>query len=87
MGNPTAGAQEVAKSAGDEQGTKPEKKILTGTDLGVWEASLEDRSGIFSRWTLSFLTPLLRVGANKLIEAEDIGIDRKSTRLNSSHVD
>ncbi|KAI2496853.1 ABC transporter [Fragilaria crotonensis] len=77
MSNPTEGAKEEPNSSADASVTKSGKKILTGTDLGVWDASLEDRSGIFSRWTLSFLTPLLKVGANKLIEAEDIGVPSK----------
>lgn len=77
MSNPTEGAKEEPNSSADASVTKSGKKILTGTDLGVWDTSLEDRSGIFSRWTLSFLTPLLKVGANKLIEAEDIGVPSK----------
>ena len=77
MGEPVEGAKDDPKSDADGTGTTLGKKILTGTDLGVWDSSLEDRSGIFSRWTLSFLTPLLQVGANKLIEAEDIGVPSK----------
>ena len=62
------------------------KKILTGRDLGVWDVSLEDSGGLLSQWTLSFLTPLLRVGANKLIEPDDIGVPSKEDLADRAYV-
>jgi hypothetical protein len=35
-------------------------------ELRVWEASLDDQAGALSRWTLSYLNPLLRLGASKV---------------------
>mmetsp|Transcript_25114 Transcript_25114/g.35376 ORF Transcript_25114/g.35376 Transcript_25114/m.35376 type:complete len:1428 (+) Transcript_25114:125-4408(+) len=46
----------------------------SGRDLGVWESSLEDRANIFSLWSMSYLTPLLRLGSVKVMEADDIGV-------------
>ena len=45
-----------------------------GTDLGVWERSLEDRSNCITRWSLSFLNPLLLLGSLKVLDANDVGI-------------
>lgn len=50
------------------------KKPESGAELGVWEESLEDRAGIFSRWLLSYLNPLLAVGSHKVLDAQDIGV-------------
>lgn len=56
-----------------------ERKDLpkTGTDLGVWEESLEDQSSIYSKLMLSYLTPLLQVGSSKVLDEQDIGVPSK----------
>ena len=54
------------------------KRPQNGHDMGVWEESLEDRANIFSTWLLTYLTPLLRLGAHKLIEQDDIGVPSKA---------
>jgi hypothetical protein len=55
-----------------------EKKVVrNGTDLGVWESSLEDRSNWYNRWTLSYLTPMLQLGSTKVLDAQDMGVPSK----------
>jgi len=55
-----------------------DKKVKSGRELlGVFEESLEDRANCFSSWTLSFLNPLLMLGSQKLLDAEDIGVPSK----------
>lgn len=39
----------------------------------VHEQSLEDQASCLSHWFLSYLSPLLRLGASKVIDADDIG--------------
>ena len=56
---------------------KKSPRAATGKDLGVWESSLEDRSGILGIWLLSYLTPLLRLGSRKVLDPEDIGVPSK----------
>jgi hypothetical protein len=53
------------------------KRVRCGRDLGVWESSLEDRAHCFSRLTLSYLAPLLDLGARKVLDADDIGVPSK----------
>lgn len=53
------------------------RKPQNGKDLGVWEISLEDRSNMLSLWTLGYLSPLLRLGAFKLLEQDDVGVPSK----------
>ena len=48
--------------------------VTSGRELGVWKTSLEDQAGIVSRWMLSYLNPLLRLGAHKVLDADDIGV-------------
>jgi len=62
------------KVKGDETSDRRPK---TGRDLGVWESSLEDKAGILSRWLLLYLSPFLRVGAQKVLDADDIGLPSK----------
>lgn len=59
-------------------GTKPQ--VESGRDLGVGEESLEDRSGLVSRWMLSYLTPLLQLGSHKVLDAQDIGVPSETDR-------
>lgn len=73
----SASDEEKLFSKGDEL---PGKKQRIDDSLGVWESSLEDRANIFSTWMLSFLDPLMRLGASKLIEAEDIGVPSEQDR-------
>lgn len=56
---------------------KQKKPIENGRDLGVWESSLEDRSGCLSKWLLSYLTPLLQLGSRKVLDQDDIGVPPK----------
>jgi ATP-binding cassette subfamily C (CFTR/MRP) protein 1 len=39
----------------------------------IKEHSLEDQANCFSRWTLNYLTPLMKLGTKKILEAEDCG--------------
>jgi hypothetical protein len=41
--------------------------VTCGWDLGVWESSLEDRAGILSTWMFAYLSPLLKLGAHKVL--------------------
>jgi hypothetical protein len=61
------------------------KKVQTGADLGVWEKSLEDRSGLVGRWLLSYLNPLLDVGSNKVLDANDIGVPPQQDRADRAY--
>jgi ABC transporter transmembrane region len=53
------------------------KTYNNGREMGVWETSLEDRASCISTWVLSFLDPLLVLGANKVLEADDMGVPSK----------
>lgn len=53
---------------------RPQVGIETGRDLGVWERSLEDRANCISKWFLSYLTPLIRLGSRKVLDADDMGV-------------
>jgi ATP-binding cassette subfamily C (CFTR/MRP) protein 1 len=55
-------------------GRKGSPPITSGRDLGVWEKSLEDRANCLSTWLLEYLSPLLKLGSYKVLEAEDIGV-------------
>lgn len=55
----------------------PVKYIRSGRELGVWESSLEDKAGLLSDWSLSYLNPLLALGSNKVLEPDDIGVPSK----------
>mmetsp|Transcript_5471 Transcript_5471/g.6020 ORF Transcript_5471/g.6020 Transcript_5471/m.6020 type:complete len:1426 (+) Transcript_5471:82-4359(+) len=57
----------------------------TGRDLGVWESSLEDRAGIISTWMLSYISPLLKLGAEKVLDSEDIGVPSKGDRADYAY--
>jgi hypothetical protein len=54
-------------------------------ELRVWEASLEDQAGALSRWTLSYLNPLLRLGASKVLDADDIGVVSKQDQAEQAN--
>jgi hypothetical protein len=49
----------------------------SAVELGVWDASLEDRSSCISKWTLDYLTPLLKLGSYKVLDATDMGVPSK----------
>jgi ATP-binding cassette subfamily C (CFTR/MRP) protein 1 len=68
---------------GGEKDDKSNKK--TGRDLGVWDASLEDSANCLSDWLLSYLTPFLKVGANKVIDEDDVGIPSKEDRADAAY--
>ena len=58
----------------------PKQEVKTGRDLGVYETSLEDQSGFFDRWMLSYLTPLLKLGSSKVLDENDMGVPSKQDR-------
>jgi ATP-binding cassette subfamily C (CFTR/MRP) protein 1 len=60
-------------------------KPQNGRDLGVWESSLEDRAGLLSRWLLTYLSPLLRVGALKVLDEDDIGVPSEEDRAERAY--
>lgn len=62
-------------------GIKPQ----TGKDMGVWEASLEDRANCLSRWSLSYLNPLLSLGSRKVLDAGDVGVPSKEDSAEISY--
>lgn len=46
----------------------------------VQHSSLEDQGNVLSKWFLSYLSPLLRLGSIKVLELEDIGVPTKEDR-------
>jgi hypothetical protein len=56
-----------------------------GTDLGVWERSLEDRANCWSSWSLSYLNPLLALGSTKALDAHDVGIPSDQDRAERAY--
>lgn len=57
----------------------------SAVELGVWEESLEDRSNFISKWTLNYLTPLLKLGAHKVLDADDIGVPSKQDQAERAY--
>jgi hypothetical protein len=49
-------------------------KRWTNRNLKVDELSLEDRANCWSIWMLSFLNPLLSLGARKVLDAHSVGV-------------
>ena len=64
---------------------KTRPAIHSGKDLGVWESSLEDRSGPLGIWLLSYLTPLLKLGSHKVLDPSDIGVPSKQDRADNAY--
>eukprot|EP00526_Cylindrotheca_closterium_P003151 CAMPEP_0113648326 /NCGR_PEP_ID=MMETSP0017_2-20120614/25628_1 /TAXON_ID=2856 /ORGANISM="Cylindrotheca closterium" /LENGTH=1434 /DNA_ID=CAMNT_0000560529 /DNA_START=278 /DNA_END=4582 /DNA_ORIENTATION=+ /assembly_acc=CAM_ASM_000147 len=62
-------------------GLKPQN----GKDLGVFEASLEDRANCLSLWSLSYLNPLLSLGSRKVLDAGDVGVPSKADSSHDSY--
>jgi hypothetical protein len=56
-----------------------------GTDLGVWEKSLEDRANCLSVWSLSYLNPLLGLGTFKSLDAQDVGVPSDQDRAERAY--
>lgn len=63
--------------AAEPEDFSPVQAQTTGRDLGVHESSLEDRANCLSLWLLSYLTPLLKLGATKVLDEEDVGVPSK----------
>ena len=61
-------------------GRRSKPKPTCGRDLGVWDSSLEDRANCVSHWTLSYLTPLLKLGASKVLDPDDVGVPSECDR-------
>lgn len=55
-------------------GSRSKRVVQSAEELGVWEESLEDRANVFSRWFLSYLTPLLKLGSHKVLDQDDMGV-------------
>ena len=53
----------------------------------VHEKSLEDQSNVFTKWTLGYLSPLLRLGGTKVLELEDIGVPSEEDRATKAFHD
>ena len=62
-------------------GIKPQN----GTDLGVWDESLEDRANLLSLWWMSYLNPLLSLGSRKVLDAKDVGVPSKQDRAERAY--
>jgi hypothetical protein len=60
-------------------------KPKNGKDLGVFEASLEDRANCLSLWSLSYLNPLLSLGSRKVLDAGDVGVPSKQDAAEISY--
>lgn len=72
----TSGSSEESSSAAAEgkNRTTGRKGATNGRELGVWESSFEDRANCLSIWSFSYLSPLLRLGAHKVLDPDDIGV-------------
>ena len=57
----------------------------SGKDLGVWEASLEDRANCFGLWWMAYLNPLLALGARKILDSQDVGIPSQQDRADRAY--
>lgn len=55
----------------------------------IKDQSLEDQANCYSRWTMSYLGPLMNLGSKKILEAQDCGvpskIDRADHAFNAVH--
>jgi hypothetical protein len=80
---PTTAAKQQEEAAATKQshgcfslgcGRQKRSTVTAGRDLGVWEKSLEDRANCISTWLLEYLSPLLKLGSYKVLEADDIGV-------------
>jgi hypothetical protein len=60
-------------------------KPRNGTDLGVWEESLEDRANCVSLWWMSYLNPLLSLGSRKILDAKDVGVTSQQDRAERAY--
>ena len=63
-------------------GTRP---IQSGEELAVWDSSLEDQANILSSWFLTYLTPLLRLGSSKVLDANDMGVPSAQDRADRAY--
>jgi len=57
----------------------------SGADLNVWESSLEDRASCVSRWLLNYLTPMLQLGSEKVLEQSDMGVPSKEDEADRAY--
>jgi hypothetical protein len=64
---------------------REQKVVKNGDDLGVWESSLEDRSSFYNVWMLGYLTPLLRLGSSKVLDAQDMGVPSKEDLADNAY--
>jgi hypothetical protein len=55
-------------------------KPRNGMDLGVFDASLEDRANCVALWSMTYLNPLLSLGSRKVLEFKDVGVPSDQDR-------
>jgi hypothetical protein len=69
------GPSTMEKKEGPKSGhSKTRGTYQTAAELGVWKESLEDRAHCLSKWTLSYINPLLKLGSHKVLDADDMGV-------------
>lgn len=61
-----------------------EQEILD-TDCDAQLLSIEDKASCLSSWLLSYVTPLLRLGATKILEPSDVGPPSQCDRAKSCY--
>jgi hypothetical protein len=61
------------------------RKPNSGQELGVQDASLEDRASCFSLWSLGYLNPLLSLGSRKVLDSEDVGVPSEQDSANMAY--
>lgn len=61
------------------------KPVKSGRDFGVWEKSLEDQANCLSDWTLSYLNPMLALGSQKVMDADDIGVPSQQDQADRAY--
>ena len=58
---------------------------MNGTDLGVFERSLEDKANCFELWWMSYLNPLLDLGSRKVLDGDDVGVTSEMDRAERAY--
>mmetsp|Transcript_2922 Transcript_2922/g.6525 ORF Transcript_2922/g.6525 Transcript_2922/m.6525 type:complete len:1532 (-) Transcript_2922:147-4742(-) len=63
-------------------GVKPN----TGKDMGVFDASLEDRASCVGLWSMNYLNPLLSLGSRKVLDFNDVGVPSNQDRAERAYL-
>lgn len=86
---PTASPEETTTTTTSSSSSgfccKSRRPVASAAELGVWEESLEDRANCVSRWMLGYLTPVLKLGAQKVLDADDMGVPSKEDRADRAY--